>query len=127
MITLAKIIGFFLLILVGYHYINKPLEFSIAGSVATAIFAICLTALYQTYNADKKNWLGWVLIAFGCLVLSSFSSFNLLLILPVLMIVTGYQLAELPFNWYSSGGDGGHSGSDSWGCDGGSGGDGGGD
>ena len=109
MITISKIIGFFLLILVGYHYINKPLGFSIAGSVSTAIFAICLTSLYQTYKPDGKNWIGWALIASGCLLLATFTSFSIFLLAPGGMVVIGYRLTELPFNLYTGGGDGGDS------------------
>ncbi len=74
MITAAKYTGFFLLILVGFHYINSPLGFSIAGSVATAIFAGCLIEIYQGYKPYRKNWIGWGLI------------------------ISGYKLAELQFN-----------------------------
>lgn len=125
MITIAKIIGFLLLILVGYHYINNPLGFSIAGSIATVIFAICLMSIYQSYIPDGKNLIGWGLIAFGCLILATFSSFSLWLFLPGFLIVAGYRLAELPFSMSSIGGDSGLSGDSGGGCD--FGGDGGGD
>jgi len=119
MITIAKYTGFFLLILVGYHYINEPIGFSIAGSIATVIFAGCLIEIYQGYKPDIKNWFGWILITSGCLILASFSSFRLLLFIPVIIIVVGYRFAELPFHLHSVDSDGGDFG----GC----GGDGGGD
>lgn len=107
MITFIKAAGFSFLILVGYHYINKPLGFSVAGSVATAIFAICLMSVYQAYEPDRKNWIGWSLIASGCLFLATFSSFSFVLLVPGCMIIMGYRLAELPIKLYSGGGDGG--------------------
>lgn len=124
MITIIKCIGFFLLLLVGYHYINKPLGLSLAGSIAIAIFALCLMSIYQTYRADRKNWLGWGLIASGCLLLATFVSFNLLLLLPGLLIIAGYRLAELPFPGITGGsGDAGGLGGcgdiSGSGCDGG--------
>ena len=98
MATIVKFVGILLLILVGYHYINKPLGFSVAGSVATGIFAICLTSVYRTYIPDGKNWIGWALIASGCLVLAGFSSFNMLLLVPGVLIALGYRLtADLSF------------------------------
>jgi len=83
MITLLKIIGFFLLILVGYHYVNEPLGFSIAGSLATGIFAICLLSIQETYEPDKKIWIGWGLISSGCLLLAAFTSFSFFLLAPM--------------------------------------------
>lgn len=76
-------------------------------------------SLYQGYEPDKRNWIGWGLIVLGCIILSSFSLFNLLLFVPVIMILTGYRLAGLPFNWYSPGGGGSDSVGDIGGCDGG--------
>ncbi|MCU7836039.1 MAG: hypothetical protein KZQ83_12425 [gamma proteobacterium symbiont of Taylorina sp.] len=123
MITFANYVGFFLLILVGYHYINEPLGFSIAGSIATAIFATCIASLYQGYEPDRKNWLGWGLISSGCLILASFSSFKLLLLAPVILIIIGFRWAELPFDWHSAGGgDGGMGGDGGFDCGGGEGG-----
>ncbi|WP_157606754.1 hypothetical protein [Sedimenticola selenatireducens] len=118
MITALRLFGVILLILVGYHYINEPLGFSIASSIATAIFAICLTALYQPYQPDTGNWIGWGLIGFGCFFIAGFKTFSWLLAIPSLMIILGYRLATLPFDFGSSrGGDGGSScGFDS--CDG---------
>ncbi|MCW8929004.1 MAG: hypothetical protein OQL19_02050 [Gammaproteobacteria bacterium] len=124
MISIIKIFGFFLLILVGYHYINEPLGFSIAGSIAIVIFALCLTSLYQAYKPDLRNWVGWGFILSGCVLLTLFTTFNLFLIIPVIIIVLGYRLAELPFNLYHGGNGGGHGGDsfgDFGGCDGGGG------
>ncbi|MCB1750669.1 MAG: hypothetical protein KDI74_03030 [Gammaproteobacteria bacterium] len=106
MTTIARLTGLLLLMLVGYHYINRPLGFSVAGSIATVIFAGCLTAVYKAYAPNPGNWAGWALIAAGCLLLAAFRSFNLLLFLPALLIVLGFRLAELPFE-LSPGGDSG--------------------
>lgn len=112
MITFTNYAGYFLLILVGYHYINEPVGFSTAGSIATAIFAICISSLYQGYKPGRKNWFGWGLISAGCLILATFSSFKLLLLIPGVLIIIGFRWAELPFKWHSSGGDGGGMGGD---------------
>jgi|GEM_PF-3010327 len=108
MITALKLCGVILLILVGYHYINEPLGFSVAGSIATVIFAICLAELYQSYQPDTGNWIGWGLIGLGCLFLAGFTTFSWFLVLPALMIILGYRLASLPFDFsLSRRGDGG--------------------
>lgn len=108
MILLVKFCAFLLLILVGYHYINEPLGFSIAGSIATAILALCLLSIYRSYQPDAKNWLGWLLICSGCLLLSAFNTFSVFLLLPILLLAAGYHLAELPWGGLSSiGGDSG--------------------
>ncbi|MCG8428978.1 MAG: hypothetical protein MI754_16605 [Chromatiales bacterium] len=122
--TIPRLIGVLLLILVGYHYINEPLGFSLSGSVATVIFGICLTSVYRSYHPDQKNWIGWGLLAGGCLVLGNLSNLiTAVVILPLLMIIIGFKLTELSFgSWYYGGRDhGGFGGGDS--CDGGGGGD----
>ncbi|MCP3849817.1 MAG: hypothetical protein GY694_06210 [Gammaproteobacteria bacterium] len=122
MITLLKIIGFSLLILIGYHYVNEPQGFSVAGSIATVIFSICLLSIQETYEPDGKIWVGWGLISSGCLLLATFTSFSFFLLVPVGGIIAGYKLAELPFNLSSGGGGGtsdGGSFGDFGGCDGG--------
>ncbi len=125
MTTIARLTGLLLLILVGYHYINQPLGFSVAGSIATVIFGGCLLEVYRAYAPDLRNWIGWALIGAGCLALAAFSSFSLLLLLPAVLIVLGFRLAELPFDLSHIGGagSGGDSGG-SWGdsCGGGDGG-----
>lgn len=113
MTTIARLTGILLLILVGYHYINHPLGFNVSSSIATGIFGICLTTVYRTYEADHRIWIGWALIASGCLILASFTAFNLLFLVPSLLIVLGYRLAELPFDLSGLGGNG--SGGDSGG------------
>jgi len=117
--TLSRLAGTLLLIAVGYHYLNQPLGFSVNGSIATAIFGVCLTTVYEAYRPDGKNLIGWTLIGSGCLVFSAFSSISLLQILPCAVIVAGYRMAALPFGFPPGGGDGGMSGdSDFGGCGG---------
>jgi len=128
MTTLVKLSGIFLLILVGYHTINEPLGFSVAGSVAIVVFAGCLLAVYRGYAPDGKNWVGWSLIAAGCLLLSTFESFSFWLLAPAVLVLLGFKLTELtielpPGNGGCHGGDGGGG----FGDFGDSGGDGGGD
>ncbi len=120
MATIVRLFGIFLLCLVGYHYINAPVGFSVAGSIATAIFGICLTVVYQGYQLDSGNWIGWGLIGFGCLLLALFTKFSWLLLFPTILIIMGYRLTALPFE-LSGGGY-----VDVGGSDGGFGGDGGG-
>ncbi|WP_428624000.1 hypothetical protein [Sedimenticola sp.] len=124
MITVLRLFGIVLLILVGYHHINEPLGFSVAGSIATAIFGLCLTALYQPYHPDTGNWIGWVLISVGCLFIAGSTKLSWLLTIPAIMIIVGYRFASLPFDMGSGyGGDGGGSdgGFDACGGDGGGG------
>ena len=122
----ARMAGCLLLLPVGYHYINQPLGFSNAGSIACGLFSLCLISVYRGYHPDLRNWIGWSTIAVGCLLLASRSGIDLLLALSLIMITVGFWLAELSFGGLGSqGGDGGFGG-DLGGCDGG-GGDGGGD
>ena len=107
MVTAARLIGLTLLILVGYHYINAPLGFSVAGSIATVLFAGCLLALYRGYRPDAQNWLGWFAIAAGCLSLAFFPTVSCWLALPLALIVLGYRLAALPFGLPRGHGDDG--------------------
>ncbi len=107
MTTLARIAGLLLLILVGYHYINRPLGFSVAGSIATGIFAVCLLQVYRGYLPDARNLGGWAMILIGCILLSASSSFSVLLILPFILILLGYRVAELPAEFPRGGGDAG--------------------
>ena len=124
MINIAKLTGFFLLILVGYDYINEPLGFSIAGGIALSIFALCLMMVYRTYEPDRINGIGWLLITIGCLILSTFTSLSIMLFVPIVIIVLGYKLADLPFSLasgsgYGDSGDFGDScGGDGGGCGG---------
>ncbi len=106
MTTLVRMAGLGLLVLVGYHYVNAPLGLSVAGSIATAVFGICLMGVYRDYHPNRRNWLGWVLIAAGCVVLAAFESFSFALVTPAALIVAGYRLAELPFD-VRGGGDAG--------------------
>ena len=106
MITLLKIAGIFFVALVAYHYINKPLGFTPAQAVALVFFSFCLIELYEGYRPDRKNWTGWGLIATGCVVLAGFTAFSWLLLLPAGLFVSGYCLAELPFDIRSLCGDG---------------------
>jgi hypothetical protein len=112
MIALVKLTGLSLLVLVGYHYVNQPLGFSVAGSFATVVFGVCLMTVYRGYVPDGKNWTGWSLIAVGCLWLATFGSFRLSLLLPVVLIVFGFRLTELEIDMPRGGGGG-------WGSDGG--------
>jgi hypothetical protein len=116
MVTLLRIFGFFLVGLVGYHYINDAIGLSIAASVALILFGGSLILLYRGYDPDGGMWLGWGLIIAGCLILSSFETFNWLLLIPIGLYVSGYRLAGLPFE-LGSGGDGGGFGSDGDSCD----------
>jgi len=126
MISALKFLGMVLLVLVGYHYINEPLGFSIGGSIATALFGLCLTLLYRPYQPEAAQWIGWGLIAVGCLFIAGASSLSWLLLIPALMVITGYRLTALPFELKGGDGAGGlDSDGGGWGCDGG--GDGGGD
>ncbi len=125
MTSIVRLTGLFLLVLVGYHCINQSLGFTVAGSIATVIFAACLLDVYRGYVPDLRNWVGWALITGGCLLLAAFSTFHLLLLLPAVLIVLGFRLAELPFDLSrigdaGSGGDSGGSFGDS--CGGGDGG-----
>lgn len=121
MITLLRLTGLALLVLVGYHYINEPLGFSVAGSIATAILALCLSVLYPAYQPDAGNWMGWGLICVGCFFLAGFTRPDWLLIIPGTMIMLGYRLAALPFDFGSPGAGCSDSGGDSSSCDGGGG------
>lgn len=126
MTTLSRVIGILLLILLGYHYVNEPVGFSVAGSIATGIFAICLTMVYQAYQPEGKNWIGWIMIVVGCLVLAAFDAFSLFLFVPIALIVVGYRFADLPLEFKSydgGGGSGGGSFGDGFGGDSGAGGD----
>jgi len=107
MASLVKFLGLILLVLVGYHYINEPLGFSVAGSIATVIFAICLMAVYRGYRPDGRNGVGWLLISLGCLTLALFDGISIFLLMPLMLIVAGYRLAELPFDPTTGGGSGG--------------------
>jgi len=111
MAIFIRLFGIILLGLVGYHYINNSLGFSVAGSIATIIFGICLIEVYQGYKPDTGNWIGWGLIASGCLLLSLFKEFSWLLLLPSILVIVGYHLTSLPFS-LSGGGYGGAGGSD---------------
>jgi len=112
MATIIRLLGIFLLGLVAYHYINNAVGFSVAGSIATAIFGICLIEVYQGYQPDIGNWIGWGLIGFGCLMLALFKGFSWLFLLPSILIIIGYRLASLPFNLSGYGTTGGTGGSD---------------
>ncbi len=120
MATIVRLFGIFLIGLVAYHYINAPVGFSVAASIATAIFGICLTVVYQGYQPDSGNWIGWGLVGFGCLLLAMFTNFSWFILFPAILIIIGYRLTALPFE-LSGGGYVGVGGSD-----GGFGGDGGG-
>ncbi len=111
MAIFIRLFGIILLGLVGYHYINNSVGFSVAGSIATIIFGICLIEVYQGYQPDTGNWVGWGLIGFGCLLLALFKEFSWLLLLPSILIIIGYRLASLPFS-LSEWGYGGTGGSD---------------
>lgn len=113
--TLIRITGCLLLILVGYHYINEPLGFSTAGSIAGVIFSICLLSVYRGYLPDRRNWLGWCIIAVGCLILGNRSTVDLFLIAPLAMISTGIWLADLSFGRPHCHAESGNAGGDS--CD----------
>ena len=113
--TLTRIMGCLLLILVGYHYINEPVGFSTAGSIAAAIFALCLLSVYRGYFPDRRNWLGWCMIAVGCLILGHLSTVDLFLLVPLAIISAGVWLAELSLGRPHGYIDSGDSGSDS--CD----------
>lgn len=113
--TLSRLAGTLLLIAVGYHYVNQPLGLSVSGSIATAIFGVCLTTVDEAYRPDRINWIGWILIGSGCLIFSAFSAISLLQILPCALIVTGYRMAALPFGFPPGGGDGGISGDSGFG------------
>lgn len=118
MITVLKLFGFLLLILVGYHYINEPIGFSMTGSIATGIFGLCLTTLYQGYTFEMGEIIGWLLIGLGCLLLSILDTFNTLIILVIIFIVYGYRMAGLPFNLPDGDGGGDVTGFDGGSCDG---------
>ncbi|MCB1763582.1 MAG: hypothetical protein KDI27_10670 [Gammaproteobacteria bacterium] len=123
--TPARMLGCLLLILVGYHHINEPIGFSTAGSIATGLFAACLTSVYPGYHPDRRNWIGWCAIACGCLLLAGRNSIDMLLTIPLTLVGLGFWLAELPIEPIhphtgdgTFGGDGGLGG-DGGGCDGG--------
>ncbi len=112
MLRVVNLIGLLLLMAVGYHYINAPLGFSPAGSAAAVVFAGCLLAVYPGYVADGRNWLGWSLIAAGCLLLAAFDSWSWWLPAPAVLVVLGFKLADLsievpPGAGGCHGGDGG--------------------
>ena len=125
---MPRLIGVLLLIAVGYHTINEPLGFSLSGSIATGIFALCLLMTYKGYQPDQKNWIGWGVIVFGCLFLALLEP-GIIMLFPLVIIFIGIWLAELSMGEWKGGGDsGGDGGSDGfWGDGGFDGGDGGGD
>jgi len=123
MAVIVRLFGIFLLCLVGYHYINDPVGFSVAGSMATAIFGICLTVVYQGYQPDIGVWIGWGVLGIGCLLLALFVEFSWLLLFPTVLIITGYRMTSLPFELSGGGYIGGSD--SSGGGDAGCGGDGG--
>jgi len=117
--TLTRLMGCVLLILVGYHHINESLGFSTSGSIASAIFAICLISVYRGYLPERRNWIGWCAIAAGCLVLGNRFTIDLILILPLALIAMGIWLADLSFGRLHSYGDGGGAGGGACDTDGG--------
>lgn len=96
-----------------------------AGSIAIAIFGICLTVVYQGYQPDIGNWAGWGLLGLGCLLMALLAEFSWLLLFPAVLIIIGYRITGLPFELsgggYVAGSDGG-GGVDGGGCGGGDGG-----
>ena len=54
LVPLLRLSGVFLLILVGLHWINFPMGFSVAGSVATVLFALCLIEIYWLFS-ERRN------------------------------------------------------------------------
>jgi len=107
MISAIKLAGLLLLILVGYHYINQPLGFSLNGSIATVVFGICLLCVYRGYDPDAGNWIGWGLITAGCLLMALISPFSVLLLAPAVMIVVGFRIAGLALGPSARGGGNG--------------------
>jgi hypothetical protein len=66
--------------------------------------------VYRGYAPDGGNWVGWTSIGAGCLMLAAFSSFNIWLLVPSVLIVLGFRLAESPLDLWSVGGYGGYGG-----------------
>jgi hypothetical protein len=118
MTTIARLTGLALLMAVGYHYINEPLGFSPAGSIAIVIFGACLTLVFPGYAPDARNWVGWSLIGAGCLLLAAIASFSWWLLIPGVLVVLGFRLADLAIELPP--GDSGDYGSDTGGSFGGS-------
>jgi len=77
MVPLLRLSGVFLLILVGLHWINFPMGFSVADSEVTVLFALCLIEIYPGYSPNAGMWVGWLLIITGCLILAMFDSLNM--------------------------------------------------
>ncbi|MCB1760654.1 MAG: hypothetical protein KDI68_12840 [Gammaproteobacteria bacterium] len=119
MITLLRLAGILLLILVGYHYINQPIGFSVAGSVATVIFGICLMELYPGYRPDPSMLGGWLLIGLGCTMIAMLSGFGWSLAVAIIVLLIGYRLACLPIDFGSSAGHGADTSGFGGSCDGG--------
>jgi hypothetical protein len=117
--NLVRLTGILLLILVGYHFINQPLGFSLMGGIATGVFALCLTTVYRGYAPDRKNSLGWGFIVVGCLLLGNLSSMGPVVLFPLLLVFAGIWLAELPLGKLTGDGDAGGFDGDSCGGDGG--------
>jgi hypothetical protein len=118
MTTIARLTGLVLLMAVGYHFINEPLGFSPAGSVAVVILGACLTLVFPGYVPDARNWVGWSLIGAGCLLITAIASFSWWLLLPGALVALGFRLADLAVELPP--GDGGDYGADIGGSFGGS-------
>jgi len=98
MITILKMLGFCIFILVGFHYINESVGLSVAESIAITIFGVCLTQLFPEYRNNGGTWIGWSLIVLGCFLIAMSTSLSWFISIPVMLIIIGYKLAGLPFN-----------------------------
>ena len=94
-IKFLKLIAFLLLIIVGYHYANQSLGFTHYECISIVILSICLFSLYDSYHVNKKNVFGWLLIFFGCFVISRFSELSFWILIPIVVTFFGFSLAEL--------------------------------